>query len=900
MKTSYWQFLKNDGTFIWNNPGPLHYLYFPLCNESGFMSSITPRLHGDVKTGQNSFLTPPVSINDINNAKSARNFWVYIDGYGPVSVSGNSKREQMDDMAHPEGPILTVEGGLLYHKLTRVHKDTALQFEVLSFVPVDHNLELMMVTIENCGESTLSITPTSAIPIYGRSAENLRDHRHVTSLVNRTTISDRGIEVRPEILFDERGHRYNSTIYFVHAAEEDGTLPEETLGDLKMFIGNQGDLEWPEFVVQNKSIPEDQDPDGKETIAASRFKKLELAPGQRRRYIIMMGIETSLEQIHTSYMSLNTYPKVMSSFQKTKVFWQEQATKVTFDSGLKDFGNWMKWVEIQPILRKIYGNSFLPHHDYGKGGRGWRDLWQDLLSIILLRPEESREHLINNFGGIRLDGTNATIIGTATGEFIADRNNISRVWMDHGTWPFMTTMLYIHQSGDLNIIFEKNSYFRDPQIKRANEKDSVWSEAYGNRQQGTNGEIYEGTLLEHILVEHYTSFHNVGVHNIILLEGADWNDTLDMAREHGESVPFTALYGSNMIKLATLLEKIKTENGLEQVDIFSELSLLIQSGNYDDPSEKQTRLNDYFDAIYPHFSGEKTSISLDVLIHDLIEKGNWILEHVRSSEYVEKDNEGFFNGYYNNENTRVDGFFDDSVRMNLTGQVFPIMSNAASIEQVHKVHASVKKHLQDKTTGGYRLNSNLGPNKLNFGRGFAFKYGEKENGAIFSHMVVMYMNALYQRGLVSEAHEVFTSIYDLATNPGNEIYPGIPEYFNLDGQGLYHYLTGSASWLFLTVVTEMYGVKGDYGNLALEPKLMPEQFKNSSASITTTFGGQPMEITFLNPEHKSPGEYDISSVTINGKECAPECIIKNNRVLFERKYLQSLQHDGLLKIQVKI
>ena len=51
--------------------------------------------------------------------------------------------------------------------------------------------------------------------------------------------------------------------------------------------------------------------------------------------------------------------------------------------------------------------------------------------------------LVDNFGGVRLDGSNATIIGSGRGEFIADRNNIARVWMDHGFWPLHTTALAV-------------------------------------------------------------------------------------------------------------------------------------------------------------------------------------------------------------------------------------------------------------------------------------------------------------------------------------------------------------------------------------------------------------------------------------------------------------------------
>ena len=33
---------------------------------------------------------------------------------------------------------------------------------------------------------------------------------------------------------------------------------------------------------------------------------------------------------------------------------------------------------------------------------------------------------------------------------------------------------------------------------------------------------------------------------------------------------------------------------------------------------------------------------------------------------------------------------------------------------------------------------------------FGFAYGEKENGAVFSHMTVMFANALYRRGFAKE------------------------------------------------------------------------------------------------------------------------------------------------------
>jgi len=85
-----WRFTGEDGTFCLESPHRTSYLYFPLVNEAGMMSAVTPTLHGDAKTGQNSFLTLPVSVEDLHNTRSARNFWLTIERHEPWSATGNS------------------------------------------------------------------------------------------------------------------------------------------------------------------------------------------------------------------------------------------------------------------------------------------------------------------------------------------------------------------------------------------------------------------------------------------------------------------------------------------------------------------------------------------------------------------------------------------------------------------------------------------------------------------------------------------------------------------------------------------------------------------------------------------------------------------------------------------
>ena len=53
------KYLDKKGTFTLDDPDLTSYMYFPLANEAGMMSAITPDLGGDIKLDQNTFLLEP-------------------------------------------------------------------------------------------------------------------------------------------------------------------------------------------------------------------------------------------------------------------------------------------------------------------------------------------------------------------------------------------------------------------------------------------------------------------------------------------------------------------------------------------------------------------------------------------------------------------------------------------------------------------------------------------------------------------------------------------------------------------------------------------------------------------------------------------------------------------------
>ncbi len=689
--------MDEQGTFALEQPENYSYQYFPVAGEKGIKSALTPVFGGDSKRSQNEFLLEPVSVENPHNNRSTRNFWCHIEGMGNWSVTGASAEAEAARFTEKQEKSC-MTAGLMWQSVTRVCEKYQMEAKVTSFVPTAHDVEIMQVELTNRGTAQAAFVPVAAVPIYGRSADNLRDHRHVTSLLHRIRTREEGVVVTPALSFDERGHRVNKVSYFVCGMTGDGKAPEAFFPTAALFLGEGGSYTAPRAVMENaEGVPAGTSIDGSEAVGGLKFARTVLEPGEKVSFHIVMGMTEEPETIAEVTEAYRTAQKVETAFAETRESWQEKVN-IRYQTGNKAFDGFMRWVSFQPTLRRIYGCSFLPHHDYGRGGRGWRDLWQDCLALLLMNPDGVRRMLLDNFGGVRMDGTNATIIGAKQGEFIADRNNITRVWMDHGVWPFMTA--------------------------------------------------------------------------------------------------------------------------------------------------------------------------------NLTEKADWMAGHIRMTEWVkDKKGNGWFNGYYDNHGRQVEGEHEKGVRMMLTGQVFAIMGGTATEEQIRSIVKSADAYLYEEKIGGYRLNTDFHELKTDLGRMFGFAYGEKENGAVFSHMAVMYANALYRRGFAKEGYKALQALADAALHfETSRIYPGIPEYFNNEGRGMYHYLTGAASWYMLTFITEVFGVRGKAGDLEISPALMRKQFDESgTAGLELPFAGKRFRVTVKNPDRLECGDYRIESAWVDGQPLALSC-----------------------------
>ena len=75
----------------------------------------------------------------------------------------------------------------MWHQVERQSQEMGLKAVMTSFVPeTEEKVELTKFEITNTSDKAQTITSTVAIPMYARSASNIRDHRTRNIMLHRT------------------------------------------------------------------------------------------------------------------------------------------------------------------------------------------------------------------------------------------------------------------------------------------------------------------------------------------------------------------------------------------------------------------------------------------------------------------------------------------------------------------------------------------------------------------------------------------------------------------------------------------------------------------------------------------------------------------------------------------
>ena len=111
-------FIDADGSFTLDRPEEISQLYFPLASEAGLKSCVSPDLGGDAKLDQETFLLEPVSVENLHNNRSTRNFWLVGADGTAFSLTGASAAQQAVKFT-PAQDDSRLTAGFMWHTLER-------------------------------------------------------------------------------------------------------------------------------------------------------------------------------------------------------------------------------------------------------------------------------------------------------------------------------------------------------------------------------------------------------------------------------------------------------------------------------------------------------------------------------------------------------------------------------------------------------------------------------------------------------------------------------------------------------------------------------------------------------------------------------------------------------------
>lgn len=275
-----------------------------------------------------------------------------------------------------------------------------------------------------------------------------------------------------------------------HAAHPRPTAYE---GDKEAFFGRYGEMTDPQ-AVRRGGLGNTQ---GKwnDSIASLQVD-VDLAPGETKEVIFLLGETRSREESAQLIQKYSTSQSIRESLQKAKARWWEfvEASWIeTPDEAMNFMTNiWMKY---QAISGRIWART---GYYQCSGGYGYRDQLQDSLIFLPLDPELCKKQIILHAEQQFPDGTvhhwwhPGTKIGAVT------HCSDDLLWLD------FITLRYLDETADESILDLKAKFLPDPKTQT----------------------VTEGTIYDHCCRAIDKVFTRFSPRGLPLIGECDWNDGL--------------------------------------------------------------------------------------------------------------------------------------------------------------------------------------------------------------------------------------------------------------------------------------------------------------------------------------------------------------------------------------
>jgi cyclic beta-1,2-glucan synthetase len=283
-----------------------------------------------------------------------------------------------------------------------------------------------------------------------------------------------------------------------------------------------------------------------------------LEPGATQSVVILLGQTADAAEMRLLLEKYSSSQQVEAALEQTQQQWRQVLSKIEVKTPIHSVNLLMNgWLNYQSLSCRFWGRSAF----YQSGGAfGFRDQLQDCMSLVYMKPELVREHILVCASRQFIEGDVQHWWHPESGVGVRTKCSDDYLWL-----PYVTAH-YVAVTGDTAILEETATFLAGAELEAGKLE---------HLEQSLAG-LSSATLMEHCLLalEHSTA---VGEHGLPLMGNGDWNDGMNLvgAEGKGESVWLAWFLIATLQRFAELLERLG--NGERATELTSRAQRLRES-----------------------------------------------------------------------------------------------------------------------------------------------------------------------------------------------------------------------------------------------------------------------------------------------------------------------------------